>query len=101
MKRHIQQVLVNYFMGQPIEKAWLFGSYSRGEATRRSDIDILVSFIPDSHVTLFKYAHMVNDLQKLLKKKVDLVEDGTLRDFAASTAQHDKILIYERTTERQ
>ena len=101
MRQNIQQALVNYFMGQPIEKAWLFGSYSRGEATRHSDIDILVSFIPDTHVTLLKYAHIVNDLQKLLGKKVDLVEDGTLRDFAADSAQHDKILIYERTAKRQ
>jgi predicted nucleotidyltransferase len=101
MKHNIQQTLENYFMSQPIERAWLFGSYSRGEATRRSDVDILVSFIPDSHVTLLKYTHMMNDLQKLLGKKVDLVEDGTLRDAAANSAQHDKILIYERTAKRQ
>ncbi|MDR3188377.1 MAG: nucleotidyltransferase domain-containing protein [Prevotellaceae bacterium] len=101
MKHNIQQVLVDYFMSQPVEKAWLFGSYSRGEATRRSDVDILVSFTPDNHVTLLKYAHMVNDLQQLLGKKVDLVEDGTLCDFAASSAQRDKILIYERTSKRQ
>jgi predicted nucleotidyltransferase len=100
MSGNIQQTLVNYFVNQPIEKAWLFGSYSRGEATRHSDIDILVSFMPDSRITLFKYAHIVNDLQKLLGKKVDLVEDGTLFDFAANTAQHDKILIYERTAKR-
>ncbi|MDR0738434.1 MAG: nucleotidyltransferase domain-containing protein [Prevotellaceae bacterium] len=101
MRQNIQQTLANYFMGQPIEKAWLFGSYSRGEATRHSDIDILVSFIPDSQVTLLKYAHIVNDLQKLLRKKVDLVENGTLRDFAVNSVQHDKILIYERTAKRQ
>jgi predicted nucleotidyltransferase len=101
MKYNIQQALINYFMSQPIEKAWLFGSYSRGEASRRSDVDILVSFLPDSHVTLLKYAHIMNDLQKLLGKKVDLVEDGTLHDAVATSAHHDKILIYERTTKRQ
>jgi predicted nucleotidyltransferase len=101
MKHNIQQTLIDYFTSQPIEKAWLFGSYSRDEATRRSDVDILVSFIPNSHVTLLKYAHMMNDLQKLLGKRVDLVEDGTLCDFAVSSVQHDKILIYERTAKRQ
>ena len=33
-----------YFATQPINKAWLFGSYSRGEESEQSDIDILVSF---------------------------------------------------------
>jgi predicted nucleotidyltransferase len=97
MTRTIQQVLANYFPLQPVEKAWLFGSYSRGEATRHSDIDLLVSFTPDSRISLLQYTHMMNDLQKLLGKKVDLVEDGTLLDFAAESAQRDKILIYERT----
>jgi predicted nucleotidyltransferase len=100
MKRNIQHILANYFPGQPVEKAWLFGSYSRNEATRQSDIDLLVSFTPDSQITLLQYTHMMNDLQKLLGKKVDLVEDGTLLDFAAESAQRDKILIYERTPQR-
>ena len=33
-----------YFSTQPIKKAWLFGSFSRGEETADSDIDILVEF---------------------------------------------------------
>jgi len=100
MKREIQQKLFHYFTGQPIDKAWLFGSYSRGEDTGQSDIDILVSFVPDSRITLFKYAHIVNDLQKLLHTKVDLVEDGQLHNFVAENVQQDKILIYERKNKR-
>ena len=96
MKGSIQHILANYFPAQPVERAWLFGSYSRGEATRHSDIDLLVSFTPGSQISLLQYAHMMNDLQKLLGKKVDLVEEGTLLDFAAESAQHDKILVYER-----
>lgn len=46
--------LRNYFDGQPIEKAWLFGSMARGEATQTSDVDIIVRFEKDSHVGLFK-----------------------------------------------
>ena len=33
-----------YFTTQPVKKAWLFGSYSRGEETAESDVDILVEF---------------------------------------------------------
>ncbi len=96
----MDQVLVkkiaHYFSGQPIEKAWLFGSYARSEEDRNSDIDILVNFIPGIKLTLFKYAHILNDLQTLTGKKVDLVEEGQLKQFAAEGAEKDKILIYER-----
>ena len=90
--------LTEYFANQPIERAWLFGSYARSEEDPNSDIDILVNFIPESKVTLFKYIHIVNDLQALTGKKVDLVEDGQLKQFALVSAENDKILIYERKT---
>jgi uncharacterized protein len=96
----MDRVLINkiskYFTTQPIDKAWLFGSYARSEENKESDIDILVNFIPDTKVTLFKYIHIVNDLQTLTGKKVDLVEDGQLKQFAVSSFNNDKVLIYER-----
>lgn len=85
-----------YFATQPIVKAWLFGSYSRGEETVGSDVDILVSFDKDAKISLFKYADIICQLEALLKQKVDLVEEGTLLPFAQRTVNEDKILIYER-----
>ena len=54
----IIEILKNYFSEQPVIKAWLFGSVSRGEATQESDVDILVLF--DEGVGLFKYAKMID-----------------------------------------
>jgi len=88
----------NYFASQPIEKAWVFGSYARAEENKKSDIDILVNFSTESKITLFKYIHIVNDLQALTGKKIDLVEEGQLKEFARSSAEQEKILIYERKT---
>lgn len=39
------------------------------------------------------------DLQELLGRKVDLVVDGSLRPYAAESANRDKKLIYERKSE--
>ena len=36
------QKIAEYFKTQPVLKAWLFGSYSRGEERPDSDVDILV-----------------------------------------------------------
>ena len=96
MKKDIKGIISEYFKNQPIEKAWLFGSYSRGEATRKSDVDILVRFMPNSGISLLDHAGMIIDLEDLLKKKVDLVEERGLCGFAVESVEQDKILIYER-----
>ena len=38
------QVIAEYFKTQPILKAWLFGSFSRGEEHPDSDVDLLVIY---------------------------------------------------------
>ena len=85
-----------YLEKQPISRAWLFGSFSRGDETENSDIDILVDFDQDAHVGLFKYAGMYSDLKEILGREVDLVKNGTLKSFAVESVNNDKILIYER-----
>lgn len=96
MNRTIVNKLSQYFASQPVEKAWIFGSYARSEESKSSDLDILVNFSPDSKVTLMKYVHIINDLRRLTGKRIDLVEEGQLKAFAVSSAEMDKILIYER-----
>lgn len=88
--------LRHYFAGQPVNKVWLFGSYARGEENANSDIDLLVSFDPSSRVSLFTMGGMYMDLRRMLGKDVDLIEEGTLEDYAVATAERDKRLIYER-----
>jgi hypothetical protein len=39
---------------------------------------------------------MINSLRQLLHKKIDLIEEGQLKDFAEESANTDKIFIYER-----
>ena len=97
----IKKIVADYFKTQPVLKAWLFGSYARGEETPRSDVDIL--FVPDysgKPFTLFTHGGMYMDLKELLGREVDLIVDGTLRPYAVESANRDKILIYERTSER-
>ena len=89
------KTIAEYFKTQPVLKAWLFGSYSRGEQTKDSDVDILV-LLDKSRPIGLKFFGMWNDLEELLGRKVDLVSDGTLLPFAQQSADKDKILIYER-----
>lgn len=85
-----------YLAGQPIEKAWLFGSCSRGEETAVSDVDILVRYQDSESLSLLSIVKIACALRKLLGREVDLVEEGRLLSFAEDNVERDKILIYER-----
>lgn len=92
----IIDLLRKYFSTQPVLKAWLFGSFSRGEETQDSDVDIIVSLDKSKPIGL-KFFGMWSDLEELLGRKVDLVSEGTLLPFAKESAERDKLLVYERT----
>ena len=89
-----------YLATQPVEYAYLFGSCSRGEETRKSDVDILVKLSPTTPIGLFQYVGIMNDLEDIIGRKVDLVQEEGLADFARPSVNHDKIKIYERAEQR-
>jgi len=96
MKQTVVNKLKTFFPDYPVEKAWIFGSYARGEETRKSDIDIMVRFNKGANISLFDYVGIMNELEDLFHKKVDLVEEGQLRRWAQESVEHDKVLVYER-----
>ena len=55
----------------------VFGSYTRGEQKKGSDLDILVEF--HQTIDLFKYIELENFLSKKAGVKVDLVMKDTLK----------------------
>ena len=100
MSTEMLETIREYFKTQPVLKAWLFGSFARGEETEDSDVDILVVFDQKdgNGVSLLRHIAIALGLEDLLGKKVDLITDGTLLPFAQTTADNDKILIYERAS---
>ena len=60
-----------------IKEIGIFGSYVRGEQSKKSDIDILVEFyeVPD----LFKFIEIERYLEELIGIKVDLVRKAGIR----------------------
>ena len=40
MNQAVVQIIRDYFSTQPVLKAWVFGSFSRGEETSESDVCI-------------------------------------------------------------
>ncbi len=58
------------------ENIRVFGSVARGESTEESDIDFLVSFLPNA--SLFDQVGLIDDLSDLFQRKVDVVSERAI-----------------------
>jgi uncharacterized protein len=58
----------------------LFGSVLRADFRPDSDVDVLVSFSPEAHVTLFDMARMQDELKTIFGRDVDLVSKRGLEN---------------------
>lgn len=73
MTRKIQQIkmqIVPVLKKAGVIRSGIFGSFSRGEETSQSDIDILVEF--KEAKSLFEIIELKTALEKKTKRKVDL-----------------------------
>jgi uncharacterized protein len=51
----------------------LFGSVLRDDFRPDSDVDVLLTFLPDAGVSLFDYVDMQDELEAIFGRKVDVV----------------------------
>ena len=89
------KTIQEYFANQPVDKAFLFGSYSRNEALDESDVDILVELDYSQHIGM-SFVSMKFDLEEKLQKKIDLVSSGAVSKYILPFINKDKRLIYEK-----
>lgn len=87
--------LKTYLANSPIQKAWLFGSFAREEAKFNSDIDLLIQLKKSAKIDLLDYIGITYELEDLLERNVDVVQEGTLSKNIEQIVNNEKILIYE------
>ena len=74
-----------------VTKAGIFGSYARGEQKKRSDVDILIEI--DNSADLFDLIRLQANLEKEVKRKVDLVEYNLIRKEIRESILNDEVQI--------
>lgn len=88
-----------------ISRVFLFGSYARGEADEKSDVDLRVD--AENIRNLFQLGGLYSDLEEALGKSLDLVTTEALREnkeepltrrFIRNIRKDEKIL-YEKITD--
>ncbi len=92
--QEIKKRVIPILKKKNVIKAGIFGSYVRGEQKKSSDVDILVELHKD--LDLLDVIGIQIELEKVLKKKVDLIEYGTIRPELKRTILKEEVLIYEK-----
>ena len=90
----LKRVLTPVFDAYGVRKAILFGSYAKGTATEKSDIDLLV----DSRRRGLRFVGLLDDVQRTVGKSVDLfdvthIEAGSRID---REIQQTGVTVYEK-----
>ncbi len=73
-----------------VEAIYVFGSFARGEASAKSDVDILVDF-SSTDIGMFEFLHLKEFLEQVLGRPVDLVTRDALRPWMRAEVERDAI----------
>lgn len=88
----IRKICGEIFKDYSVEYCYLFGSYAKGKATEKSDVDLLVAMPVDG----MKFFELIEVLREELKKKIDLLDIAQLENNPALVQEilRDGIKIY-------
>ena len=93
-RSQLQKLLMPVFERYGVHRAVLFGSYGKGTANEKSDVDLLV----DSGLRGLRFVGLLQDVQNAVNKYVDLfdishIESGSMIDHEI---RQTGVTIYEK-----
>ena len=72
----------------------VFGSVARGDATEASDVDLLAQFDDARPISLIGLVRIENQLSDLLGRKVDLVQERSLKARIRAKVEREAVLVF-------
>jgi len=73
-----QDIFLDIIKKYDLEKVYVFGSVLREDFTEKSDLDLLIVFRNGKEKSLFDLIDLKNELEDLVGRKVDIVEEEAL-----------------------
>jgi len=89
--KNITKIVVPILKKEGVIKAGIFGSYARGEAKKRSDIDLLVKM--KGRKSLLDMVRLERKLKEHLGKKVDLLTYDSLHPYLKKRILNEEVRI--------
>lgn len=90
----IREIAVPILRRHGIAKAYVFGSYARGEQAEDSDIDILIEYSSGAKKSLFTHVELADELKEALQKDVDIVTEASLSPCFREKVLRDRRRIF-------
>lgn len=87
------QKLIDICRKNDVTRIGIFGSFVRGGATDRSDIDVLVAFSRPK--SLLAFVALERDLSAALGRKVDLLTEAAISPYLRDRIKKELVVIYE------
>jgi predicted nucleotidyltransferase len=86
--------LVDICRQNDVAMAGIFGSMARGEAKKKSDIDLLVRFSRPK--SLLAVVRLERELSQALGRKVDLLTEAAISPYLRERILHEVQVVYEK-----
>ena len=91
----VKNMILPIILKYGVDRVILFGSKARGDATKDSDYDFLIS--KGNIRSLLQYMSFVGELEDVLNTHVDVITDTSSDENIIQTAMQEGILLYERS----
>jgi predicted nucleotidyltransferase len=88
----IKDIVTPIARSHGVDKVYVFGSYARGEAIWKSDIDFRID--SGKIETLFDLGGFYADLEECLGKPIDIVTSDAVSDELYNEIKADEVVIY-------
>lgn len=92
LKKKIRESIITILRRYDAERIAIFGSYARGEANNKSDIDILVRFARPK--SLIQIVQIEDEIKKSIHMNVDLVTENAVSPYLEGSIHQDKQVIF-------
>lgn len=89
--KELKKIISTVLKRNDVVRAGLFGSFARGEAKRKSDVDVLVKF--KNRKSLFDLAGLEIELEKKIGRKVDLLTYNSISPLLKNRIFREEIPI--------
>ena len=83
----------------PVVRVILFGSYARGEATEKSDVDLIID--SEGELSFWELLGLIGDIVKKMPTKVDILGmDEIKKPDLFDNISNEGVVIYERKNQK-
>jgi len=89
----LKQLIVPVVSRYDVDRVYVFGSYARGDADERSDIDLRIDA---DRLRTFDLCGLMVRLEEALKTEVDVIPTDSMRKEFLASIKQEEVMVYER-----